>query len=141
MNVPRKRALTRKYSVSEGTNAKLEKFVHIDNEDNEKYATTVLEDVEELLEMMKIVEMAMDDDGDVNTQELNVGLENEVIFQGFDSFISRFSKSRISCSALKFKQKQRKHSMTLRNCLNHFNARCERSASKPNAKNFKTYAK
>ncbi len=34
---------------------------------------------------MKIVEMTMDDDGDVNTQELNVGLENEVIFQGFDS--------------------------------------------------------
>jgi hypothetical protein len=31
--------------------------------------------------------------------------------------------------------------MTLRNCLNHFRARSERSASKPNAKNFKTYAK
>ncbi len=27
----------------------------------------------------------MDDDGDVNTQELNVSLENGVIFQGFDS--------------------------------------------------------
>jgi hypothetical protein len=34
---------------------------------------------------MKIVETAMDDDGDVNTQELNVSLENRVIFQGFDS--------------------------------------------------------
>jgi hypothetical protein len=34
---------------------------------------------------MKIVETAMDDDGDVNTQELNVSLENGVIFQGFDS--------------------------------------------------------
>ncbi len=29
--------------------------------------------------------MTMDDDGDVNTQELNVSLENRVIFQGFDS--------------------------------------------------------
>ncbi len=34
---------------------------------------------------MKIVETTMDDDGHVNIQELNVGLENEVIFQGFDS--------------------------------------------------------
>ncbi len=45
-----------------------------------------MEDVEELLETMKIVETAMDDDDDVNTQELNVGLENGIIFQGFDSF-------------------------------------------------------
>ncbi len=64
--------------------SELEEFVHIDNEDNEEYATVVLEDVEKLLEMMKIVETVMDDDGDVNTQELNVGLENKVIFQGFD---------------------------------------------------------
>ncbi len=56
------------------------RFVHIDDEDNEKYVTDVLEDVEELLEMMKIAETAMDDDGNVNIQELNVGLENEVIF-------------------------------------------------------------
>jgi len=65
--------------------SELEEFVHIDDEDNEEYATIVLEDVEELLETMKIIEMAMDDDGDVNIQKLNVGLENEVIFQGFDS--------------------------------------------------------
>ncbi len=64
--------------------SKLEKFVHIDDEDNEEYATAVLEDVEELLETMKIVETMMDDDGDVNIQELNVGLGNGVIFQGFD---------------------------------------------------------
>jgi hypothetical protein len=60
--------------------SELEKFVHIDDEDNEKYATAVLEDVEELLKTMKIPETAMDDDGDVNIQELNVGLENRVIF-------------------------------------------------------------
>ncbi len=47
--------------------SELEEFVHIDDEDNEEYATVVLEDVEELLEMMKIVETTMDDDGDVNT--------------------------------------------------------------------------
>ena len=55
--------------------------------------------------------------------------------------MSKFSKWRISCCALKFKQKQREHSMTLRNRLNHFRARFERLASKPNAKNFKIYAK
>jgi hypothetical protein len=60
--------------------SELEKFVHIDDEDNEKYETVVLEDVEELLEIMKIVEMTMDDDGDVNIQKLNVGLENGVTF-------------------------------------------------------------
>jgi hypothetical protein len=65
--------------------SKLEEFIHINNEDNEKYAIIVLEDVKKLLETMKIAETAMDDDGDVNTQKLNVGLENEVIFQGFDS--------------------------------------------------------
>ncbi len=65
--------------------SELEEFVHIDDEDNEEYATSVLEDVEELLETIKIVETTMDDDGDVNTQELNVGLENKIIFQGFDS--------------------------------------------------------
>jgi hypothetical protein len=60
--------------------SELEEFVHIDNEDNKEYATAILEDVEELLETMKIVEMTMDDDGDVDTQELNVSLKNEVIF-------------------------------------------------------------
>ena len=43
-------------------------------------------------------------------------------------FISMFSTSRISCSALKFKQKQRKHSMTRRNRLYHFRARSKWSA-------------
>jgi hypothetical protein len=60
--------------------SKLEEFVHIEDEDNGEYATVVLEDVEEFLETMKIVKTMMDDDGDVNTQELNVDLENKVIF-------------------------------------------------------------
>ena len=50
--------------------SELEDFVHIDDEDNEVYTTVVLEDVEEFLEMMKIVGTAMHDDGDVNTREL-----------------------------------------------------------------------
>jgi hypothetical protein len=65
--------------------SELKKFVHIDDEDNEEYAIVVVEDDEELLEMMKIAKTAMNDDGDVNTQELNVDLKNGVIFQGFYS--------------------------------------------------------
>lgn len=34
---------------------------------------------------MKIAETAMDDDGDVNTKELNAGLKNAVIIQDFAS--------------------------------------------------------
>ena len=49
----------------------------------------------------------------------------------------RFSTSRINHFTLKFKQKQRKILMTLRNRLNYFRARYERSASKPNAKTSK----
>jgi hypothetical protein len=60
--------------------SELEEFVHINDEDNEEYAIAVLEDVEELLETMKIAETTMDDDDDVNTQERNVNLENKVIF-------------------------------------------------------------
>jgi hypothetical protein len=42
----------------------------------------------------------MDDDGDVNTQELNVGLENGVIFQGFNSFYKQVLniKDQLLCS-------------------------------------------
>ncbi len=60
--------------------SELEEFVHINDEDNEEYAIAVLEDVEELLETMKIAETTMDNDDDVNTQERNVNLENKVIF-------------------------------------------------------------
>ncbi len=46
--------------------SELEKFIHIDDEDNEEYAIVILEDVEKLLETMKSVEITMDDGGDVN---------------------------------------------------------------------------
>ncbi len=49
--------------------SELEKFLHIDDESNEKYATTVLEDVEKLLESMKINEVGLDEDSDVNQPE------------------------------------------------------------------------
>ena len=75
--------------------SEFKEFVHIDDEDNEEYATDVLKYVEELLETMKIAKTAMDDDGDVNTQDLNVGLENGVIyFRVLTLFISMFLASR-----------------------------------------------
>jgi len=65
----------------------LEEFVHVDNENNEEFAAVVLEDVEELLETMKIVEENLDDDDDILTsQASDSGLGNTVVFKGFESF-------------------------------------------------------
>jgi hypothetical protein len=49
--------------------SELEEFVHIDDESNEEYAATVLEDVEELFESMKINEVGFDENNDVNQPE------------------------------------------------------------------------
>jgi hypothetical protein len=42
----------------------LEEFVHVDDENNEEFVAVVLEDVEELLETMKIAEENLDNDND-----------------------------------------------------------------------------
>jgi ketopantoate reductase len=49
--------------------SELEEFVHIDDESSEEYATAMLEDIEELLELMKINEAGFDEDSDVNQPE------------------------------------------------------------------------
>ncbi len=56
---------------------KLEEFVHVDDENIEKFESVVLKDVEELLEMMKIAEENLDDDNDddiLTSQALCSGL-------------------------------------------------------------------
>jgi hypothetical protein len=66
----------------------LEEFVHVDNENNEEFAVTVLEDIEELLETMKIVEENLDDDNDddiLTFQASDSGLGNIIVFKGFES--------------------------------------------------------
>jgi len=66
----------------------LEEFVHVDDENSEKFASTVLEDVEELLETMKITEENLDDDNDddiLTSQASDLGLGNNVVFKGFES--------------------------------------------------------
>ncbi len=66
----------------------LEEFVHVDDENNEEFAAIVLEDVEELLETMKIAEKNLDDDNDddiLTFQASNSGLGNTVVFKGFKS--------------------------------------------------------
>jgi hypothetical protein len=66
----------------------LKEFVHVDDENSEEFATTVLEDVEELLETMKIVEENLDDDNDddiFTSQVSGSGLGNTVVFKGFES--------------------------------------------------------
>jgi len=65
-----------------------EKFVHVDDENSEEFVATVLEDIEELLEMMKIVEENLDDDNDdeiLTSQALDSGLGNTIVFKGFES--------------------------------------------------------
>ncbi len=67
---------------------KLEEFVHVDDENNEKFVAAVLEDVEELLETMKIAEENLDNDNDddiLTSQALDSGLGNIVVFKGFES--------------------------------------------------------
>ncbi len=66
----------------------LEKFVHVNDENNEEFTAAILEDVEELLETMKIVEENLDDDNDddiLTFQASNSGLRNTVVFKGFES--------------------------------------------------------
>jgi dihydroorotate dehydrogenase len=65
--------------------SELEEFVHIDDESNEEYAATMLEDVEELLESMKINEAGLDEDSDVNQPEQIVESHDRVEFHGFES--------------------------------------------------------
>jgi len=66
----------------------LEEFVHVDDENNEEFTTIVLENVEELLETIKIAEENLDDDNNddiLTSQASNSGLGNIVVFKGFES--------------------------------------------------------
>jgi hypothetical protein len=66
----------------------LEEFVDVDDENNEEFATAVLEGVEEFLETMKITEENLDDDNDddiLTSQASGSGLGNIVVFKGFES--------------------------------------------------------
>ncbi len=66
----------------------LEEFVHVDNENNEKFAAAILEDIKELLGTMKIAKENLDDDNDddiLTSQTSGSGLGNTVEFKGFES--------------------------------------------------------
>jgi ABC-type glycerol-3-phosphate transport system substrate-binding protein len=66
----------------------LEEFVHVDDENSEEFAAALLEDVEELLEMIKIAEENLDDDNNddiLTSQASDSGLGNIVVFKGFKS--------------------------------------------------------
>jgi hypothetical protein len=63
----------------------LEEFVHVDDENSEEFAIAILEDVEELLQMMKITEENLDDDNDddiLTSQASGSGLGNTIVFKG-----------------------------------------------------------
>jgi len=65
--------------------SELEEFVHINDKSNEEYAAVMLEDVEELLESMKINEAGLDEDIDVNQPEQIVESQDRVESHGFES--------------------------------------------------------
>jgi len=65
--------------------SELEEFVHIDDESNEEYVVEVLEDVEELLESMKINEAGLNEDSNVNQPKHIVKSQDRVEFHGFES--------------------------------------------------------
>jgi len=67
----------------------LEEFVHVNNGNSEEFVAAVLEDIEKLLETMKIAEENLDDDNDddiLTSQASDSGLGNTVVFKGFESF-------------------------------------------------------
>jgi len=115
----------------------LEEFVHIDDESNEEYAAAVLEDVEELLESMKINEAGLDEDSDVN-QPKQIVESRDLNFMDLSLCISRFSILRISYFALMFKQKPKKHSTISKSRLKDSRPRSEQSSSKLDVKKTKT---
>ena len=61
----------------------LEDFVHVDDENSEEFAAAILEDVEEMLETMRVVEEAKPDVGS-DSEERNSSMANPVVFHGFD---------------------------------------------------------
>jgi hypothetical protein len=66
---------------------KLEEFVRVDDENSEKFAVVILEDIEELWETMKIIKENLDDDNDddiLTSQASNLSLGNNVVFKGFE---------------------------------------------------------
>ncbi|KAL2621507.1 hypothetical protein R1flu_001712 [Riccia fluitans] len=65
-----------------------EEFVHIDDENSEEFAAVVLEDVEQLLQTMKVSEENQEDvnkDENVTSQVTHGELGNSFVFKGFES--------------------------------------------------------
>ncbi len=84
----------------------LEEFVHVDDENNKEFVVAVLEDVEELLETMKIVEENLDDDNDddiLTSQASDSGLGNIIVFKGFESLYKQVVdiKHQLLCSEVR----------------------------------------
>jgi hypothetical protein len=88
--------------------SELEEFVHIDDESNEEYVVAVLEDVEELLESMKINEVGFDEDKDVNQLEQIVESQDRVEFHGFESLYKKILdiEDQLLCSNVQTEAKE-----------------------------------
>jgi len=89
----------------------LEEFVHVDDENNEEFAIAILEDVEELLQTMKIAEENLDDDNDddiFTSQASGSGLGNTIVFKGFESLYKQVVdiEDQLLCSEVRKEAKE-----------------------------------
>jgi hypothetical protein len=89
----------------------LEEFVLVDDENSEKFAAAVLEDVEELLETMKITEENLDHDNDddiLTSQASDSGLGNIIVFKGFESLYKQVVdiEDQLLCSEVREEAKE-----------------------------------
>jgi len=119
----------------------LEEFVHIDDKSNEEYAVAVLEDVEELLELMKINEAGLDEDSDVNQPEQIIESQDRIEFHGFESLYKQILdiEDQLLCSNVQTKVEE---ALTIsKNHLKSSRPRFEQSSSKPDANKTKTCAR
>ena len=73
--------------------SELDEFVHADDENNEKFAAAVLEDVKELLETMNVSEIAENEgDDEADPLEKNVETESHTQFEGFEVLYKKSSR-------------------------------------------------
>jgi hypothetical protein len=118
--------------------SELEEFVHIDDESNEEYAVAMLEDVEELLESMKINEAGLDEDNDVNQPEHIVESQDRVEFHGFESLYKQILDIEDQLLCFNVQTEAEEAFDDLKNRSKSSRPRSEQSSSKPYAKKTKT---
>ncbi len=122
----------------------LEEFVHVNNKNNEEFAAAVFEDVEELLETMKIVEENPDDDNDddiLTSQASDSSLGNIVVFKGFESLYKQVVDIEDQLLYSKVRKEVEETFDDLRKLFESFQSKVRAVTLKAKPKNLQTCAK